>query len=688
MADIFISYARADRDKIEKLAAALEAQGYSVWWDRDIQGGAQFAAEIGHELEEAKTVIVAWSERSQQSEWVLDEAGQARDDAKLVPICIDDTLPPLGFRQRQAVDFSRWDGAQDAAEITALKAAIDQVKTGGTGVAAPVRRAAAQKPAFIIAAGIAVAVCVVTILALIVLRGGDSATIAQSQQTQAASEYSIAVLPFEALSNDESDGYFGKGLAEELLNRLASIQNLEVAARTSAFSFEGQNLDLREVGRQLGVAHVLEGSVRRSNDRVRVTAQLIRASDGFHLWSKTYEKNAEDVFAIEDEIARDITRSLEARLGVGFAAGRSSGDDVDSAAYEQYLKGLVLWGERGQRMENRAEALNAFQTAARLDPDFADAWAMTGFVVGRSTPDSLGMTPEVFNAYAERAFETALSLDPENFHAHIGLSYFRRDLTQINQARYHTGRAREIAPNHADTYYTSGVQSFFEGDHEQALADLNSAVALDPLNLTLRRVRAYFLAQAGKFGEAFDFLDECFSTQCIRDDNLLLTTTFSAIYSRDERWIEMWLPRFELVEQGDMQLPESERSPDWLPASAAISIALEKDDKEQQIEKITARFETDPILFNIGLWGPLVAGDLPPDLFFAAIEDAAETGELLRGPHSLFFLHEIAPMPEAILRNPRYHALWERPGLAELAAARRANGKTAGLPLPINEDGS
>ncbi|NNL89956.1 MAG: toll/interleukin-1 receptor domain-containing protein, partial [Marinicaulis sp.] len=128
MANLFISYSRSDRGKIEKLAAALQAEGYSVWWDTNIQGGGRFAAEIAREVKAAEIVIVAWSENSVKSEWVLDEAAQGRDEGKLAPIVLDDVLPPLGFRQRQAVAFRNWNGKSDAPEFIALKDCIERVR--------------------------------------------------------------------------------------------------------------------------------------------------------------------------------------------------------------------------------------------------------------------------------------------------------------------------------------------------------------------------------------------------------------------------------------------------------------------------------------------------------------------------------------------------------------------------------
>ena len=157
-------------------------------------------------------------------------------------------------------------------------------------------------------------------------------------ETSVASDVdqSIAVLPFVDLSESQKDEFFGRGVAEEL----------RVAARTSAFSFAGQDVDLREIGDALGVAHVLEGSVRRGMETIRVTAQLIRSSDGMHLWSETYDRPESDVLAIQDDIVADISRALEIRLGVGAGAGRARQHDIPPRAYEAYLQGLYQWSTR------------------------------------------------------------------------------------------------------------------------------------------------------------------------------------------------------------------------------------------------------------------------------------------------------------------------------------------------------
>ena len=187
----------------------------------------------------------------------------------------------------------------------------------------------------------------------------------------------------------------------------------KVAARTSAFSFEGKDVDIQDIAAQLGVAHVLEGSVRRSGDRLRITAQLIRASDGFHVWSNTYEKQAADIFAIEDEIVRDISRTLEVRLGVGSGAGRAGGDGVNRRAYDEYLRGLTLWGDRDRAGSNRPDALKAFQNAAGFDPNFADAWAAIGVAGAYSFPFQFGVTHDELSEFTESAFQKAIELDPD-----------------------------------------------------------------------------------------------------------------------------------------------------------------------------------------------------------------------------------------------------------------------------------
>jgi len=309
MADVFISYARADRARINSLAARLEAAGFSVWWDRDIETGEAFSRIIERELAAAGAIVVAWSERSAGSDWVKDEASYARTHNKLVPIRLDKSPPPLDFQQYQAVDFSLWRGDDKAAAFHTLVRAIktktandDEAPQGTSTPRAYPFNLFGKHRRLAIAAGL-FAVAVIAALALLTLnREGPPP------------EPSVAVLPFETLSNNQDDAFFADGLSEEIIDDLAKINALQVAPRTSSLYYGKKANDIRETAASLGVAHVLEGSVRRSGERLRVTVQLINADSGFHLWSETYDRTMDGIFAIQEDIAEQVAAALRAEI--------------------------------------------------------------------------------------------------------------------------------------------------------------------------------------------------------------------------------------------------------------------------------------------------------------------------------------------------------------------------------------
>jgi TolB-like protein len=206
---------------------------------------------------------------------------------------------------------------------------------------------------------------------VIALVGVERFVLAPPSTTQAVATTSgsIAVLPFVNMSGDAENEYFSDGISEEILNVLAGIPELQVAARTSSFQFKGQDQDIPLIAQQLGVATVLEGSVRKQGERVRITAQLIAADSGFHLWSETYDRDLTDIFAIQDEIAAAIARALEVHLDVQSATGYGT---EDLAAYDRYLRGMHLWRLRTEA--SLLEAIDSFQSAIDADPEFARAY--------------------------------------------------------------------------------------------------------------------------------------------------------------------------------------------------------------------------------------------------------------------------------------------------------------------------
>jgi adenylate cyclase len=260
-----------------------------VWWDREIRAGADFAVEIDREIAAAHAVVVLWSDASQHSPWVRDEGAYARDRQKLVPICLDDAEPPLGFRQVQSLRLRK--GSDHADIMSELVSAVRGLVSGevpARSVPQP-SRAPRRKRALIAVAAAFVALLLTGLLVRTQVPDdaaspkSEAAPFAMAPHVVTDSEKSIAVLPFADMSEKRDQEFLADGMTEEIINLLANAPDLLVSARTSSFYFKGKATKLEEIGRELGVVHILEGSIRRFGDRLRVTAQLVRADDGFHL---------------------------------------------------------------------------------------------------------------------------------------------------------------------------------------------------------------------------------------------------------------------------------------------------------------------------------------------------------------------------------------------------------------------
>ncbi len=508
----------------------------------------------------------------------------------------------------------------------------------------------------------------------------------------AEEDQSIAVLPFVALRTNQDDAFFGKGISEELLNSLAKFPELKVAARTSAFSFAGNNIDVREVGEKLGVAHLLEGSVRRSGDKLRITAQLIRVEDGFHLWSETYDRTMTDVFEIQDEIVAELSQVLQFRLGVGAGAGRASGATTTPQAYEMYLKGLDLWWERDATITNRSEAIMTFQRVTELDPDFADGWAAYAASVALSSPSASPHLIDDERLSAVRgAFAKALALEPENVRALAGLSYWHlNDELDVAKASRSLQRAQALAPNDAFVQYMVAYQAYVVGDLATALRAIQRSVADDPLNVTKQRVGFMFAGASGIFAtdsayyrDIVEALESCAPAQsCTRREGAFAVyfLLFVATQAGSEQDVSHEHERAMRVLQSDYELVEEDRC--W--AEIFIEFHQRSDAPlapSACYEKLISGAEYDEAdLLSVSVVGNTGAADQALNLLFtpAMLEYGMPSTE-----HYFVLVDGPWEMSESIRRHPRYHEWWARPGYAELAAARRANGQAAGLPLPI-----
>ncbi len=350
---------------------------------------------------------------------------------------------------------------------------------------------------------------------------------------------SIAVLPFENLSSDPENEYFSDGMTEEIINALTRIEGLKVTARTSAFVFKGVKEDIRIIGNKLGVASVLEGSIRKSNNRVRITAQLIRTDNGFHLWSENFDRELTDIFELQDEISLLIADKIREDFGhLEIREHLVEPKTQNSDAYEVYLKGLHHFKRKDQ--EDIKEALRLFEEAAKMDPTFSEAWACIAETYMHYTGFSL-ISPMEGMTKARATAEKALSINPKEPRAHKALAFihlfydrkWKEAIAAYNQAISNGYQADndfvsyyyifieknyELAthvalqtverdPLHAISHWQLGLCYFFAQQFEAALAAFEASLDLDPDFAESMRWKGLILGYLKKYKEGLSWID-------------------------------------------------------------------------------------------------------------------------------------------------------------------------------------
>jgi TolB-like protein len=485
---VFLSYARADQEQAAQLAKALEANGFDVWWDALIEGGAAFARTIETALDDADAVVVAWSRASVASDWVLDEASRGRDERKLVPVSLDGTEPPLGFRQYQSVDISRWQGAADSRELAVLARAIraaagpDVVsrrpRLPRVGTVRTSRRGVLSAAAGVALAGAA---------GLYAWKAGYLGA------RRAASANSVAVLPFVNLSGDPDEDYFSDGLSEELRATLARNLELQVMAQASSARFRDRNEDAATIASKLGVAFLLDGTVRRSGNILRITADLIEGETGFSRWSQTFDRVMQDVFAIQSEIAVTVANALVARVAEADAGGANvpmlaPGSTRSVAAYDAYLRGRALYDLSADETSERA-ALAQFDAAIAADPGYAAAHAARARSL-TAIANQYGEVAELAALYGDAiaAANRAIELAPDYAEAYstLGFTLFQGRL-DARAARKPFERSRELGSGEATVMARYAQYSARIGRESDASEAIGRALLLDPLNPLIHR---------------------------------------------------------------------------------------------------------------------------------------------------------------------------------------------------------
>ena len=324
-------------------------------------------------------------------------------------------------------------------------------------------------------------------------------------------EKSIAVLPFKNISADPDQEYFSDGISEELLNLLAQIPELRVISRTSAFSFKGQNLEIPAIARRLNVAHILEGSVRKSGNKIRITAQLIKADDGFHLWSNSYDRDLGDIFAVQREISAAISDALKAELALeAFETAQPVViNAANSDAYDAYLRGRELIHLRGER--NLEDAVRHLERSLRLDNNFAPAHAQLAIATTmlQDAPEGYGtLSLEEVRRKAVPHLDRAQELEPNLAEAHGGralLAYFSRDMESTIE---HARKALASNPSDVDAmnWLYAGLASLRR--YKEAEATLKQLLVTDPLTIVGRMNYIGWLSSIGRIQEAHEMADQ------------------------------------------------------------------------------------------------------------------------------------------------------------------------------------
>ena len=594
MADIFVSYSRLDKVRVTPLVAALEAEGWSVWWGPAIAPGQEFDSLISRELDGARALVVVWTTNSVESRWVRGEARDAADRGVLFPVRFENARLPIDFRAVHTTDLDDWSGDRQSPSFRSLCKALES-KLG-----------------------------------------------THLKKAAAAATKAIAVLPLANMSADPENEYFSDGMTEEIINALSKIPGIQVASRSSSFAFKGRkDLDVRQIGEKLGVTALLEGSVRKVGTRIRIAAQLVNVENGYQLWSETYDRQLEDIFALQDEISRAIVDALKVRLVDDAAAVIAPTRNLD--AYTTYLKGRFHFNkftEAGLR-----KAYDLFQNALLQDPGFARAYAGIADVWCDLADD--WVAPDDAYPRAKAAAERALQRDPELSDAMVSIAkvlcwHEWKFAEGVHQAE----RAVALSPNNAEAHWVLGTVYPVVGRLRDGIDSVRRALELDPLRVEYFGWATRLLLFSGDYEAAIRQGDETFEI--------------------DEKYGRGF------VFMGSVHLArgDAEQALDWFQRGQSLDTAVRAYDamivralaalgRREEAEEILSRLQSESrqqyVRAEYLAMGHAALGDL--DSAFAALERAYQARSA-----GLIYLH-LDPGYAPLRGDPRYGELVRRIGL-------------------------
>jgi adenylate cyclase len=557
MTDVFVSYARPDEAHAKRVADALGEAGYRVWRDDELPAHRAYAEVIEERLKAAGAVVVLWSAEAAKSQWVRAEADAARGAGTLVQASLDGSVPPMPFNQIQCADLAGWDREDNSPGWRKLVASV---------------RALAGAPA---------------------VADGKAAP------RRSGKQLCVCVLPFQNMSGDAEQEYFSDGISEDITTDLSKVSALGVTARNTAFTFKGRSVNVCEVARELGVSHVLEGSVRKAGGRVRINAQLIDGASGEHVWADRYDRDLDDIFAIQDEISKAIVGALKVKLLPEEKKAIERRGTTNVEAYNLYLLARQYWmtGNHGDpRREERV--MRICGRAVVIDPYYAQAWALLGLAqsslrygFGREVDDgfaaahtALAIDPAIAEAHlpmikrleergrhaeADAQMETALGLGPDSWEVNKEagrLALFRKD---VARAASHYEKAVEVVENdfHAwamltTCYRALGDKVKVRNAAKMMVSEGEKAIQQDPSNGAALGILAGGFAILGEAERAHEWIDRAI---LIDPDNLNMRYNFACVLASHLGDKEAALSMLErtLTVVGAYQVRIAETDPDF-----------------------------------------------------------------------------------------------------------------------------
>jgi TolB-like protein/predicted Zn-dependent protease len=513
--DVFISYASQDAVLATTVVEALERSGVACWIaPRDVTPGAFYADEIVHAIDAAKAIVLILSVNAADSQHVLREVERAASKRHpVVSLRIDQAPLPAGLEY--FLNTSQWlnaSGGDVARSMPKLIAAVQVAvqapvvtpeKTPTPRGPAPSTSAGSSKrTAIIVTSMIGLAIAGFAIDRLWVSSRRAAATSvptaavpapAPAPAAPAIPEKSVAVLPFVDMSEKKDQEYFSDGLSEELIDKLSKVPDLRVPARTSSFYFKGKQTSMAEIAKALGVSHVLEGSVRKFGNKLRITVQLIRCDNGYHVWSESYDRQFSDIFKIQDDVANAVVLALKASILSGTTSRTTA--PTDSDAYNLLLQARSIW-KHGQR-KDELMAIDYLHEALKKDPKFSVAWAtLAMYLVRHFTVYTDGSFRTIRNQ-AVAAAEKALDLDPYLPEARLAMAAIRFDLDwDWVAARREIELALQRDPGSVPAIIYASSIAYIQGRKEESLQLMRRAAELDPLNARVLKDLAYVYGDA------------------------------------------------------------------------------------------------------------------------------------------------------------------------------------------------